>query len=133
MSYKIKMRDNSELIVPDQAGKALEQHWLELTKPEPIEISGDAYMSSEIRSITKSNISGDPLKHSQLVAPKYNCVRAGTSIQVQVRNIIKAQHPKDWPKYLKDESYREKTRKSIRAKFPDKQWCDHREAEHACI
>jgi hypothetical protein len=128
MSYKIKMRDNSEIIVPDEAGRALEEHWLGLTKPEPIEIGGNAYMSSEMRSITKSNISSNEPNSKQISGPKYNC--APYSIQ---RHIMQVAVRRNEVKKLKDESYREKIRLTLCEKYPNKKWCDHREAEHACI
>jgi hypothetical protein len=56
MSYKVTFRDRSEIILPDEAGLALKDHWLSLKKPENIEIGGDGYLSSQIVSIAKTNL-----------------------------------------------------------------------------
>jgi hypothetical protein len=133
----LKLLDKIEIIITDEQAKKISNELMDNNTDNPfIFVNNQAIKKTAIAGIFKGGMKESDLpnfNHKQIAPPKYNCVSAGTSIQIQVRKIILAQHPKDWPKYLKDESYREKIRKSIRAKYPNKQWCDHREGEHACV
>lgn len=132
MSYEIEFRDKTKMIVADDAGAKLQNHLLNLKRPEYIEIAGDVYMSSQIVSIAKGFIQSHPAPHSgpQITELIYNC--GPLSIQLEVRRRLIAQHPKDWPKYLKSATARDKMRLAIRAEDPDRKYCDHHASTHVC-
>lgn len=132
MSYEIEFRDKTKMTVADDAGAKLQNHLLTLKKPEYIEIAGDVFMSSQIVSIAKSFIQAQPAPHAgpRITGPVYNC--GPLSIQLEVRRRLIAQHPKDWPKYLKSATAREKMRLTIRAEDPDRKYCDHHASIHVC-
>lgn len=131
MSYKITLRDKSEIILPDEAGRALKDHLLSLKKPANIEIGGDMYNSSQIVSVAKANLSaGTNGGQPQIAGPKYSC--GSFSIQMMIHKIA-LRDKANWSKLVKDKDWRERTRLAIRAKYPDRKFCDHIANEHACL
>jgi hypothetical protein len=130
MSFKIKLRDKSEIIVPDAAGEALRDHLLSLKKPANLEIGGDMYNSSQIVAITKTNLATGTERPQLPAGPIKN--HSPNSIQLEIHRRALAQHPKDWYKYVKDKDWREKQRLSIRAEDKNRNWCDYKTGECPC-
>jgi hypothetical protein len=131
MSYKVTFRDKSEIILPDEAGLALKDHWLGLKRPENIEIGGDGYLSSQIVSIAKTNLAAANMNTPALPqGPIYSCGPYSIQNEIHRRAL---QHRKQWTKLVRDPRWREKTRLEIRAEDPKRKWCDHHQGEHACL
>jgi len=130
MSYKITLRDKTEMIVPDDAGQALADHLLRLKKSEYLEIAGSTYLSSHIISVAKTTLAaaGQP-DNRTLQAPKYSCGQFSIEAEIHRRAL---RDKKNWPSLVRDKAWREKTRKEIRAEDPKREWCDHRAGTHAC-
>lgn len=139
MSYKITFRDRTTLIVPTEVGDKLKNAMMSDESPETITLAGDVFRTSQIVSVVKSNLptaQDQDLKRPALSsAPQYNCVLAGTSIQVAIHRAIKKQFPSDWAKRVQDKKYRDKVRQQIRMANPNKAWCDMTKEpnEHACL
>jgi hypothetical protein len=134
MSYTITLKDKTELTVTDK--EAEEVMKMISQKIEFIILSGQMYSRTTIAKVEKggSHVKNVFPEAKQLNEPlKYNCVLAGTSIQLSIHRIIKQKHPKDWPKHVNNKEYREKLRLALRAKYPNKKWCDHKENEHSCL
>jgi hypothetical protein len=129
MSYKVTLRDRTEIVVPQQAGSRLKEYWLSLKRPTPIDINGEAYSSSEIVSIRRAANAGElPLgEEKQLPAgPKYQC--GEHSLQHAINKYAKQKREVS---NLSDEAYRDRVRTALLAKYPNK-FCDYKTNTHVC-
>lgn len=133
MSHSVLMKRTGQVYtLEDEDAEELKLKRFAATRPFLIDLEGDQYQSSDIQSITKN----PETKHTipdfeQAALPEGNKCHGANSIQNQVNQIIKDEHPADWSKKIRDRSFREVTRQRLRAAAPTG-WCDYKQGECVC-
>jgi hypothetical protein len=115
VSYTITLRNKQVYTLSDQKAESLKELWATSKQSFVMELNGDTYKSSEIVSITKNkpteadipNFDNPPLPQGKMCRGEY-------SIQKEINNIARHDHPNDWPKYIKNKHWREQMRLQLR-------------------
>lgn len=130
MSYTLLLKDGKTHKFDDVDGYDLKQHWIEATKPFPIDLGEvGAYSSVDIKRITKDPEFKQPAfisdVNKQAGMPGCNSTRP---IQ---RELIKIASKQKNPKLLADKQWREEQLTILRDS--GEKWCDWDTGECACL
>lgn len=129
----LKMTDRTEMYVSRAEGDSIRKA---LTKSETgfLTVRGTTIKKTAVLKLEEGGT--DPLAPGFFDKPKTplesgkRC-RAQYSIQREINDIAKNEHPHDWAKYIKSTKWREATRLKLR-QAKDVVWCDAKAGECAC-
>lgn len=128
----LKLKDRTELVISSQEAEAI-QKLLEEGETDFIHIGKVSVSRSLIAGIFEGGLTEADIPNFEEKA-----LEAGTrcrgqySIQWQIAMIAHDEGgPKGWAKLIRDEAWKEETRKRLRAMQPDG-WCDYKAGECAC-
>lgn len=131
VTYTVTVRGGAVYTLNEANGSSL-QSAIELAKkPFPVRIEDDMVLSSQIVSITKNKKTQLDLPDEPALAERaYTRCRGQYSIQCEINNIAKSEHPHDWSKYIKDDEWRDQ----IRARLLEStyEWCDYKPGKCIC-
>ena len=136
MSYTVKFRDKTEIMLSTERGERLKSI---LTQPKPptmVEIEDKLTRVAEILSVEKV-YEPELTVHQprnwgkvlELTGAK-RC-RGQHSIQNEINNIAKSEGD-GWQQRIQDKEWREATRLALRESNSEG-WCDYKEEECACV
>ena len=130
MSYDLTLIGGRVIRVTDQQGGIVKDHKLNGDKDEVMEFGDDVIELNRIKLIEKVH---DPLpdRHKEERALDYSRCRGQRSIQKEVMMLIRKKYPREWPKYFRDNEYKEKIRLWLHESSP-KAWCDAKTGECSC-
>lgn len=142
MSYTVTLKDGSKYNLDDKNGFDLRAQWLDTSKPFKLELGNDAMESTQIRRISRDQLSQADLQSRARRLPTGKQCRGQHSIQKKIneiaqrisrkRNVINPEGD-PWQKLVKDMDWREMMRSTILANSkPDKKWCDNKTGACAC-
>lgn len=137
MSYEIQLRGRTNQLVSNERGEALKALLESQKPPTYVDINGNMYRLSEVTGLEHvadprppadydRQISGPPARPG---GPGSGCTST-RSIQNEINQIIKDQHPQTWAKKIRDSKVRESIRKTLRENDPN--WCDYKAGTCMC-
>lgn len=129
MSYTLTRKDGVIYELDDEQGADLKNHWVESTRPFPVEVGDDAFSSVEIKFITRNPRTASsmfPIKDADRMLQTGNECRGFKSINAELLTEAKRQGNF---KLLKDKEWRERTKAELRK---EGEWCDQEAGTCVC-
>ena len=135
MSYTVKFRDKTEIMLSTQRGEKLKAILTQAKPPTMVEIEDKLTRVAEILSVDKvyepeARVHQPANWGEVLELTGGKRCRGQQSIQNEINNIAKGEGD-GWQQRIRDKKWREATRLTLREANPDG-WCDYREEECSC-
>lgn len=132
MSYDITFKGGDSINVSTERGLKVKELWFNGDSKTPIDIDGDAYLVSDIKRIRQSADAKIQVPVFGVLAKGKEKCRGQFSIQSEINQIIKDEHPDDWAQKIQSETFRETIRQRLLT-HKGIEWCDYRKGKCACV
>lgn len=126
------LKDRTQIELTDDEAESFENA-LVSGKAEFIRIKGELYSPKSVDRIIKSRkteVDVDPWATEESMLPQGKKCTGQHSIQNEINQIAKNDHPNDWARLIRDKDWREETRQTL-LKLND-QWCDYKANTCVC-